>query len=122
MSLTLQSPPRAMGSVSMQNMSPVGFSGSSLHTNPLQQGFRGIPARAGSDEAHMWLPAVWQPGGTKVLDLAEDSICNSLTSIGVNRQGEADEEDDGEVHHVASVVRRIAIRREDSWDLYNRVV
>ena len=69
MSLTLQSPPRAMGSVSMQNMSPVGFSGSSLHTNPLQQGFRGIPARAGSDEAHMWLPAVWQPGETKCLIL-----------------------------------------------------
>ena len=46
----------------------------------------------------------------------------NLTSIGVNGQGEADEEDDGEVHHVASVVRRIAIRREDSWDLYTRSV
>ena len=83
MFLTLQSPPRAMGSVSMQNMSPVGFSGSSLHTNPLQQGFRGIPARAGSEEAHMWLPAVWQPGdkqGSLILLKIQYSIILPLSA------------------------------------------
>merc|ERR1711874_717792 len=49
-----------MGSLSMQNMSPVGISGFSWQTNFLQQGLSGIPAMAGSEEAHMLLPDFWQ--------------------------------------------------------------
>ena len=65
--ITLQSPPSGMASLSMQNLSPVpGSSGSSLHTRPGQQGGSRMEARTGSEEAHMWKPAVWQPGSPDV--------------------------------------------------------
>merc|ERR550534_2699354 len=78
--------------------------GLGLHAEHVSGGVLGVLS------AHESLAAGLQrdPGQGGVRRCAHVAPGSLAASIGVNRQGEADEEDDGEVHHVASVVRRIA--------------